>query len=250
MISAVLRALGIALAALICWQLLAMSGIVADVFLPSPEAVGSSIISWMRDGFWLDAGFSTGRVFGAFGLSLVAALPTALLIERSSVARIPLQALIDFFRYVPVPALVPLTILFFGVGETSKMVLLFIGTFFQLVILFVDAYSRIPQAYHDLFYSLRYPGSLVWMRMTEAVAPQLWDACRVTVGWCWTYVVIAELVAADYGIGHAIKESQRFSDTAGVFAGIFAMAAIGFLTDLAFRSTQPLLFPYVVHRNY
>lgn len=244
------RAIGIAIAVLLCWQLLATSGLVADVFLPSPGAVGRSWANWMRDGFWLDAGFSTGRVFSAFGLSLIAALPTALLIERSPLARVPLQALIDFFRYVPVPALVPLTVLFFGVGETSKIVLLFIGTFFQLVILFVDAYSRIPQAYHDLFYSLRYSGSLIWLRMTEAVAPQLFDACRVTVGWCWTYVVIAELVAAEYGIGHAIKESQRFSDTAGVFAGILAMALIGFLTDLAFRSTQPLLFPYLVRRTH
>ena len=231
------------------WQALAWLEVVPALFLPSPVDVVRSLASWAGSGsLWLDAGSSIGRVLSAFLLSLVVALPAAILIERSSIARLPLQALIDFFRYVPVPALVPLTVLFFGVGESSKIVLLFLGTFFQLVILFADAFGRVPQAYHDLFYSLRYSERETWLRMTQAVAPQLFDACRVTVGWCWTYVIIAELVAAQYGIGHAIKEAQRFSDTSGVFAGIMVMAAIGFVTDLMFRVAQPLLFPYLVGR--
>jgi NitT/TauT family transport system permease protein len=234
------------LALLLAWQILASTGFIPDLFLPSPLMVAQRFGQWIQGGdFWLDVGYSTSRVMAAFGMSLVFALPAALLIERSPIARVPMQALVDFFRYVPVPALVPLTVLFFGVGETSKIVLLFVGTFFQLVILFADAYSRVPRAYHDLFYSLKYGERKIWKRMTQAVGPQLFDACRVTVGWCWTYVIIAELVAAEYGIGHAIKEAQRFSDTAGVFAGILTMTAIGFLTDMTFRVTQPRVFPYL-----
>jgi NitT/TauT family transport system permease protein len=168
---------------------------------------------------------------------------------RVAPLRPALEAFVDLFRYVPVPALVPLTILFFGVGEAAKIILLFLGTFFQLVLLFVDNFRRVPQSYYDLFFCLRFSEPRIWRDLVAASAPELLDSSRVTVGWCWTYVIIAELVAADHGIGHAIKEAQRFSDTAGVFAGIVVMAAIGFATDLAFRLSANVAFPYLRARR-
>jgi len=227
------------------WFLAATYAGVPSLFLPSPASVFNAFVQWANTGdLWLDAIASIGRVFAAFGMSFVFALPTALIMERVTPTRPLLEALVDFFRYVPVPALVPLTVLLFGVGETSKIVLLFVGTYFQLVLLFVEAYRRVPRHYRDLFYCLKFGEPRIWIEMTKCIGPEVLDASRVTIGWCWTYVIIAELVAADHGIGHFIKEAQRFSNTPSVFAGILVMAAIGFVTDLAFRMAMPITFPY------
>lgn len=230
---------------LFAWEALTRVFEVPEVFVPGPLAVAVKIAAWISDGsFWLDAGSSIGRVLAAFLLSMVLALPISLLAYRSAAARPTVQTITDFFRYIPVPALVPLTILLFGVGELSKIVLLFLGTFFQLILLFSDDLKEIPQNYNDLFYCLRLSRKQRIIRIIRASGPRLFDSCRVTVGWCWTYVIIAELVAAEHGIGHAIKEFQRFSDSQGVYAGIVIMAAIGFLTDLLFRNSARHIFPY------
>lgn len=239
------RFLGV-LGALLLWEFLTRALGVPEVFVPGPLAVGEKIIVWLKgESFWLDVGASVGRVLVAFLISLVIALPLALLAYRSAGLKPIVETLTDVFRYVPVPALVPLTILLFGVGEGSKIALLFLGTFFQLLLLFADDLKAIPQNYNDLFFCLRLDKWQRALRTIRAAGPRLFDSCRISVGWCWTYVIIAELVAAEYGIGHAIKEFQRFSDSSGVYAGIVIMALIGFSTDLLFRVSAKSLFPYV-----
>lgn len=239
------RFLGV-LCALLLWELLTRALRIPEVFVPGPLVVGDKIIVWFQgESFWLDVGASIGRVLVAFVISLFIALPLALLSYRSAGLRPIVETLTDVFRYVPVPALVPLTILLFGVGEGSKIALLFLGTFFQLLLLFADDLKAIPQNFNDLFFCLRFNLWQRSVRTIRAAGPRLFDSCRITVGWCWTYVIIAELVAAQYGIGHAIKEFQRFSDSPGVYAGIVIMALIGFSTDLLFRVSAKRLFPYL-----
>lgn len=228
---------------LVVWEFSVVLLSVPEIFAPRASTVAQKIYDWAQTAeFWLDVSFSVGRVFTAFCLSAALALPIALLSNQSATFKPVIETLTDIFRYIPVPALVPLTVLLFGVGEFSKVALLFLGTFFQLLLLFSDDLQAIPKNYNDLFYCLRLNNFQRIKRVILASAPRLFDSCRITVGWCWTYVIIAELVAAKYGIGHAIKEFQRFSDSPGVYSGIVVMAAIGFATDLGFRRLSRSLF--------
>lgn len=188
---------------------------------------------------------SSLRVWEAFFLSVVIAIPTSVGIVGSLTFAAILSPFIDFLRYLPVPALIPLTILIFGVGEWAKVFLLLIGTVFQLVVLLTDELRNVPLEFRELIASLGIRGVRRQVWMFRQVLPAFYDDCRVAVGWCWTYVIIAELVAAERGLGHAIKEAQRFSNTASVYAGIIAMGIIGLSTDAVFRRLYRPLFPYL-----
>lgn len=180
----------------------------------------------------------------AFLLSIIVALPIALLMSESRFFKGLLTPYIDFIRYIPVPVLIPLTILFFGIGEEAKIVLLFIGTFFQIVLLFDGDLMSVPKDYFDLAYSLNFT---TWERLKmklQAAIPEMYDNMRISLGLCWSYVIIVELVAAQTGIGHMIKEAQRFSLTSNVYVGILLMGIIGFLSDYLFRKSYTKLFPY------
>ncbi len=218
---------------------------VNDLFLPSPSQMLSAIYNlfWVN-GFIQDIFASIFRVFSAFLLSAAIAIPLAILMCNYKPIRQMLSPYIDFIRYLPVPVLIPLTILFFGIDETAKIVLLFIGTFFQLVLLVIDDINEMPSEFYDLTYALQFSKAQEMKFTFMNVLPQIYDNSRITLGWCWTYVVIAELVASDSGIGHMIKEAQRFSNTPNVYVGIITMGVIGFLTDNAFKQCYPLLFKY------
>ncbi len=124
--------------------------------------------------------------------------------------------------------------------------LLFIGTFFQLILLITDDLNEIPKEHFFLTYSLKLNETQELWFMFKKILPQIYDNSRITIGWCWTYVIIAELVASSNGIGHVIKEAQRFSNTPNVFAGIITMGIIGFSTDYLFKRFYPALFRYKV----
>lgn len=227
------------------WFFIKKIGAVNDLFLPSPKQLLLSFQNLLAEhDFLQDIFASVFRVFSAFLLSAIIAIPLAVLMCSYKPIRQTLSPYIDFIRYLPVPALIPLTILFFGIDETAKIVLLFIGTFFQLILLIIDNIQEIPSEYYDLTYSLKFSKTQEMKFTFMSVLPQIYDNARITLGWCWTYVIIAELVASDSGIGHMIKEAQRFSNTPNVYVGIFTMGIIGFATDYAFKQCYPLLFKY------
>ncbi len=220
------------------------STLVDPLFLPSPVKVVTAAISLFAGGLAIDVFATVSRVMVAFVLSIIVALPVALLMSESKFLRQLLTPYIDFVRYLPVPVLIPLTILFFGIGEEAKIALLFVGTFFQIVLLFDADLMNVPKDYFDLAYSLNFTMvQRVKMKLQTAI-PEMYDNMRISLGLSWSYVVIAELVAAQIGIGHMIKEAQRFSLTANVYVGIVLMGIIGFLSDYLFRKGYRKFFPY------
>ncbi|MGI8467010.1 MAG: ABC transporter permease [Pyrinomonadaceae bacterium] len=245
------RIAGVSLGILILlWIMVTKEELVTPLFLPSPGSFISAIIQlFTQNNFGIDIFASVSRVFIAFFISLLLALPLALFMSEKKWVNDLLGPYIDFIRYLPVPVLIPLTILFFGIGEEAKLFLLFVGTFFQLILLILDDLKNIPKEYSETAYTL---GFTEWqnrkMKM-NAILPQLYDNCRITLGWCWTYLVIAELVASDTGIGHMIKEAQRFSNTPNVYTGILTMGLIGFLTDYTFKVFYPVFFAYKISNN-
>ena len=178
---------------------------------------------------------SVGRVWFAFLLSVVVAVPLGLMMSTYRIVGAILEPFVDFVRYLPVPALVPLLVIWFGVGETSKIAVLWMGTFFQLILLIADDTKRVPVEYIESGHTLGASnGQIMRHIIIPAALPNMIDNLRITLGWCWTYLIIAEIVAANSGIGHMIWSLRRFVKTPEVMAGIIAIGIIGLLTDQAF----------------
>ncbi len=230
---------------LIIWYLITeFTSLINPLFLPSPVKVVTSAMSLFGNGLAVDIFATVYRVMIAFAISIIVALPIALLMSESKFFKRLFSPYIDFIRYIPVPVLIPLTILFFGIGEEAKIVLLFIGTFFQIVLLFDSNLLNVPRDYFDLAYSLNFSTFQRLKMKLQSALPEMYDNMRISLGLSWSYVIIVELVAAQTGIGHMIKEAQRFSLTSNVYVGILLMGIIGFISDFLFRKSYNKLFPY------
>lgn len=233
------------LALLFVWWLITTFHLVDDLFVPSPSAFWEALLSLFQErNFSFDILISIWRVVFAWTLSFLVAIPVAFLMSKSNFLNKLISPYVDFLRYLPVPALIPLIILFFGIGETAKIALLFIGTFFQLVLLVYDDLIEIPKEYFNIAHSLKFSSVKIQKMKLRAIAPNLWNNCRITMGWCWTYLVIAELVASQAGIGYVIKEAQRFSQTPEIYVGIVIIGLIGFFSDTLWRIFYPKVFKY------
>jgi len=219
--------------------------IIDPIFLPAPQDVIKSAVNlFTRFHFLEDIIVTTMRVMVAFVLSIIVAFPIALLVNKFSKIRNIFLPYVDFFRYIPVPVLIPLTILFFGLGETSKISILILGTVFQLILLFIEALDNMPHEYSDLAFTLNFSKTKSLIMKIRYSLPSFYNDARISLAICWSYVVIAELVSAEAGIGHMIKESQRFSNTANIYVAIITMALIGFISDFILRRLYHRLFPY------
>jgi NitT/TauT family transport system permease protein len=137
------------------WEGAARLGFTNAIFLPGPTVVIDALWRMITtQGLLVDAGISTLRVWVAFVLAAVMAVPIGILMSSYRIVGAALEPAVDFIRYLPVPALVPLSIIWFGVGEETKIFLLWLGTFFQLVLLVADDMRRVPHEYVETAYTL------------------------------------------------------------------------------------------------
>lgn len=228
------------------WWLIVALHVVAPIFLPSPATVARAFWTMCADGVAMpNALISIGRVWSAFLLSVLIAVPLGILMSGYRIIGAFLEPLIDFIRYLPVPALVPLAIIWFGVGEETKIFLLWLGTFFQLVLMVAADMKRVPGEYFETAYTLgAKPHETLGTVALPAMLPQLMDSMRISLGWCWTYVIIAEIVASDSGLGFVIWTARRFMKTDQVMAGVIMIGLIGLLTDQCLRLLHRYLFRY------
>lgn len=229
------------------WWSAAALQIVPPQYLPSPGAVLAALYTlFTKYDFTWDIGVSVFRVWVAFLISAAMAIPLGIMMSSFRIVNGISEPVIDFIRYLPVPALVPLTIIWLGIGETSKITLLWMGTFFQLVLLIADDAKRVPREYVEI-------GLTVGARSREvlrhivlpAMLPSMVDNLRITLGWCWTYLIIAEIVAADSGIGYVIWSARRYVKTPEVMAGILTIGVIGLATDQLIRYAHRRYFAYL-----
>ncbi|BBE70853.1 ABC transporter permease [Oharaeibacter diazotrophicus] len=229
------------------WETVARTGLVAPLFLPPPSTVVAAAWTMTTTGGLLGhAAISTVRVWAAFLIAAAMAVPIGIAMGSYPPVRRALEPTLDFVRYLPVPALVPLAIIWFGIGETTKIFLLWMGTFFQLVLMVADDVRRVPHEYGELAATLGAPKPRALLDVTlPAMLPTLWDNMRITLGWCWSYVIVAEIVAADSGLGFVIMTSRRYFKTPEVMAGVIAIGVIGLVTDQILRALHGRLFPYL-----
>ncbi len=229
------------------WYLIVLTGLVTERFLPYPGVViGTMAQLLVKESFLNDVWISVARVWGAFLLSVVAAVPIGIWMSSYRIVGALVEPIVDFIRYLPVPALVPLLIIWFGIGEASKVAVLWMGTFFQLVLLIADDAKRIPREFIETGYTLgAKPRQITSNIVLPAMLPTMVDNLRITLGWCWTWIIVAEIVAANSGIGHYIWSMRRFLKTPEVMAGILVVGIIGLLTDQAVRIAHRRLFRYL-----
>lgn len=242
-------AVGIAVAGavVLLWEAVARAGFVAPQFLPAPSRVVVALWSMIttQNLLW-HAAVSSMRVWGAFLLAAAMAVPIGILMSSYRIVGAGLEPIVDFIRYLPVPALVPLSIIWFGVGEETKIFLLWLGTFFQLVLLVADDMRRVPHEYVEIAFTLgAKPRQVLTGVALPAMGPNLVDNLRITLGWCWTYLVIAEIVAADSGLGFVIWSARRYVKTPEVMAGVVVIGLIGLITDQLLRALHRRMFRYV-----
>jgi NitT/TauT family transport system permease protein len=240
-------AIGISALVLIVWEIIGRSHLVNPLFLPAPTAVVGALwdMTLHQNLLW-HAGVSTLRVWVAFLIAAAMAIPIGILMSTYRPVGAALEPIMDFIRYLPVPALVPLSIIWFGVGENTKIFLLWLGTFFQLVLLVADDTRRVPQEYVEIAWTVGARERQVLTDVTfRAMLPNLVDNLRITLGWCWTYLIVAEIVAADSGIGFVIWTSRRYMKTPEVMAGVVAIGLIGLVTDQILRALHRRWFRYL-----
>lgn len=139
---------------------------------------------------------SNQRVRIASVMSILTGTVVAIFIHQYQIVRIRVLPMIDFLRYIPVPALIPLSILFFGIGEEAKIRLLYMGTVLQFILLVLDSLENIPLRYIRISKTLGYTSREIIRMKTSSILPQIYDHSRIIIGFCRTYVTIVELVAA------------------------------------------------------
>jgi NitT/TauT family transport system permease protein len=219
------------------WWLYTLLGFADPLFMPGPGAVAERFVRWWTDeGLLGDMGISVYRVMVGFLLSALIALPLGLYLGTYRPVQATLEPLIDFIRYMPAVAFIPLVMLWVGIGEGSKILIIFIGTFFQMALMAAEDVRRVPMAQIEAAQTMGASRSeIIRLVGLPSARPALLDTLRITCGWAWTYLVVAELVASNSGLGYAILRAQRYMHTDKIFAGILLIGLIGLLTDQAFR---------------
>ncbi len=231
---------------LAAWCVLAYGHIVDPLFLPSPTAVIASGVEMAADGSLLQhAQASLFVIVTGWALAVVTGVPIGILMGSFKTVEALIEPVIDFVRYLPVSALIPLLILYIGIGTAEKIAVIFIGTFFQLVLLVADVAAHIPREQIDVSYTLGASRAQVIRRvLLPATLPGVMDTLRVTMGWAWTYLVVAELVSADRGLGYLILTSMRGLFTDRIFVGLAVIGGLGLGFDLVFKVLHRRLLPW------
>ena len=239
------------LAPLALWWLVSSSASVDKVFMPGPVDVYHRLITWYtEDELMSDIWISVYRVTTGFLISALIALPLGLMIGTFRPVQAVLEPLTDFIRYMPAVAFIPLVMLWVGIEESSKIAIIFIGTFFQMVLMMAEDVRRVPLAQIEAAQTMGATrGESIKLVIFQSAKPALLDTLRVTMGWAWTYLVVAELVAANSGLGYSILKAQRFLQTDKIFVGILLIGLIGLVMDQLFRLAHRKAFPWLHLRS-
>jgi len=219
------------------WWIISNSGLVQPLFLPTPVQVGSALLRLWQDGSLLkDITASLFRVLSGFSLAALVSIPLGILMGSFASIRALMEPIVGIVRYMPAPAFIPLLILYFGLGELPKILLIFIGTLFFNTLMVMDAVKFVPKELIETTYTLGGLRSNVLLQVISPyVLPSIIDAGRVNMAASWNLVIVAELVAATEGLGRRISVAQRYLKTDEIFAGLIVIGIIGLTIDLLFR---------------
>lgn len=228
------------------WAVATFGGYVQRLFLADPlTMVGEGWKLMTQYGFGFDILMTIWRVLGGFVLAALVALPLGIVMGAYKAVEAFLEPFVSFARYLPASAFIPLLILWAGIGETQKLLVIFIGSVFQLILMIAVAVGGVRRDLVDAAYTLGASDSSVVRRvLLPNAAPQIAEIFRLVLGWAWTYVIVAELIGSSSGIGHMITDSQALLNTGQIIFGIIVIGLIGLISDFLFKAVNQRLFPW------
>ncbi|MDF2936645.1 MAG: nitrate transport permease nrtB [Paenibacillaceae bacterium] len=214
------------------------------IFLPTPQATFSYLFKIMKSGtLWNDVAISCYRVLMGFLIAVAIGVPLGLLSGAYKLINAVLKPLIEFFRYLPVSALIPLIMVWTGVGEKAKITIIVIGAVFSMTAMITDIVKNIQIDLINTAYTLGASQSQVIRSVIiPAIMPNVMDTMRMVMGWAWTYLIMAEMLASSSGLGYSIMIAERFMKTYVIFSGIFVIGLLGLIFDRLFAYINKLLF--------
>lgn len=228
----------------VIWLVLVHVFEVNQVFLPALENMPKVIWGMFVDeGIISDILISSLRVVAGFVAALLLATPLGILMGYNARVHQLFEPIIGFIRYIPVPVFIPLCILRFGSGDLEKVIIIFLGAFFQLTLMVQDAANAVRRDFYEAATMLGAPRSaMVFRVLWPAALPQIFDSYRVCIGWAWTYLIVAEIVGARTGIGFYIVKAQRYLMVPQIFAAMTLIGLLGMTTDLLMGVAHRRLF--------
>ncbi|RAZ72353.1 ABC transporter permease [Mesorhizobium atlanticum] len=235
---------------LLTWCVATYGGLADPLFLPAPHRVIGAFWHSLMDGSLLRNTWASLLVINVgFLLSSLVAVPLGILMGSFRVVAAALEPIVNFTRYLPVTSMIPLLILWIGIGFEEKVAVIFIGTFFQQIVMISDVSARVPAELFNASYTL---GATRWQVVTRmllpATLPGVMDTLRVTMGWAWTYLVVAELVASSSGLGYMSMQAMRGLHAEYIFVGILVIGLLGLATDQIFKWIKIVCLPWAEQR--
>ena len=228
------------------WAFATLGGYVSRTFLADPVTMVED--GWLlltKHGFLKDIGITVWRVLGGFTLAALVAVPLGILMGAYKPIEAFLEPFVSFARYLPASAFIPLLILWAGVGELQKLLVIFIGSVFQIVLMVAVSVASVRR---DLVEAAMTLGArdrgILGRVLIPASAPSIAEILRLVLGWAWTYVIVAELIGSSSGIGHMIIDSQALLATGQMIFGIIVIGVIGLISDFLFKWANQRLFPW------
>ncbi|MBW4092786.1 MAG: ABC transporter permease [Proteobacteria bacterium] len=221
----------------VLWWLSRLTGLIKPSLLPSPLQVLTTFWATLVHGTLVtNVLVSVGRVLSGLLLGTAAAVPVGFLVGWYRPIRRLFDPLINFFRALPPIALIPLVIVYLGIGEVAKVAILFYASFFAAVIVMYEGMAAISPIYVRVARTLGATDlEIFWRVMVPLTVPHMLVALRVALGVCWATLVAAELVAAQQGLGAMIQNASAFFDLNTIYVGIISIGVLALLMDTILR---------------
>ena len=226
------------------WCLLTYGGFVDSDFLPTPtEVVRGTLQLFLQYDLWTAILTSSRRILLAFLLASALALPLGVLMGSFDVVNRFFEPIVAPLRYMPISAFIPLLILWFGIYGKQKIAFLFLGVFVYLLPVVVSAIRLVPEELVQTSLTL---GASRWQVirtvLLPSALPEIFDSFRVMNAISWTYVILAEAVNPEHGLGYMVELARTHQKASWSFAGLLVIGGIGLLTDFLIRSLSAILF--------
>ena len=233
------------------WWTATHMGWIRDLFLPTPERIYNAFISAMKGdiqgGKALPEHFmwSLIRVFSAFFLAVLTAVPVGILMGVSRTMRGVFDPPIEFYRPLPPLAYLPLIVIWFGIDEMAKIILIYLACFAPLAMAARAGVKSVTIEQINAAYSMgAAKWQVVWHVIVPAALPEILTGMRIAIGFGWTTLVAAEMVAATEGLGQMVLNASNFLRTDIVIMGIIVIGVVAYLFDLLMRKVESILVPW------
>ena len=239
--------------ALVIWQLVALAGVFPAFALPSPVAVWNSFVSIVRQGYGgqslsADIGISCFRILIGFVGAIVVGVPLGLLMSRNKLVFDIIDPLLQFVRPVPPLAYIPLLVVWFGIGELPKAILILVGTIPVIIIGTISGVKSTPALRISVARTLGASNAQIFRKVVlPSAMPEIFTAMRVGIGVAWTCLVAAELIAASSGLGWLVQFAGQALQVSIVIVGIVIIGLIGYAMELVIRKIESLVVPWRGH---